>query len=137
MRPPHVDAAKVCRNAQAAALAEDARGRLETVACATSRRRTTNWTARWSHYSAAARSACLGDGDGGVALSNVELLTCLEMQPGGSLSLQRGDNAAVPASGLSPLPPHAKPTRLPPRRRHRPRPLYGRSLQIVTRERNV
>jgi hypothetical protein len=52
--------------------------------------------------------ACLGDG-GGVALSNVELWTCLEMQPGGSLNLQRGDNEAVPASGLSTLPPHAKP----------------------------
>ena len=31
------------------------------------------------------------------------------MQPGGSLSLQSGDEEAVPASGLSPLPPHAQP----------------------------
>ena len=32
-----------------------------------------------------------------MRLSNVELWTCLEMQPGGSLSLQSSDNAAVPA----------------------------------------
>ena len=64
--------------------------------------------ARWTHYNATARSACLGDG-GGVAASNVELWTCFEMQPGGSLSLQSSDNDAVPASGPTPLPPHAQP----------------------------
>ena len=106
--PPAVDAAKVCRNAQAASLAEDAHVALES--CVRDEQATHDkLAARWPQYSAAARSACLGDGDGGVALSNVEIWTCLEMQPGGSLSLQRGDNAAVPASGLSPLPPHAKP----------------------------
>ena len=60
-------------------------------------------TARWSHYSATARSACLGDG-GGVAPSYVELWTCLEMQPGGSLSLQSGGDADAPAAGSSPTP---------------------------------
>jgi hypothetical protein len=122
--PPTVDAAKVCRNAQAAALQEDAQVALD--GCVRDEQAAHDkLAARWPHYSAAARSACLGDGDGGVALSNVELLTCLEMQPGGSLSLQPGDNAAVPAASLSPLPPHAKPQRLRPRQRHRPRRLYA------------
>jgi hypothetical protein len=123
--PPAVDATKVCRNAQASALHEDAQVALD--GCVRDEQTTHDkLTARWPHYSAAARSACLGDGDGGVATSNVELWTCLEMQPGGSLSLQPGDNAAVPASGLSPLPPNARPQRLPPpRQRHRPKRLYA------------
>jgi hypothetical protein len=65
-------------------------------------------SARWSKYSAVARSACIFEG-GGVAASNVELWTCLEMQPGGSLSLQSSGAAAAPDSGLSALPPHAQP----------------------------
>ena len=114
--PPTVDAAKVCRNAQAAALQEDAQVALD--GCVRDEQAAHDkLAARWPHYSAAARSACLGDGDGGVALSNVEIWTCLEMQP--------GDNAAVPAASLSPLPPHAKPQRLRPRQRHRPRRLYA------------
>ena len=105
--PPAVDAATVCRDAQASALPEDAQVAFDSCVRDEQAARD-KLAARWPHYSAAARSACLGDG-GGVAASNVELWTCLEMQPGGSLSLQSGDNAAVPASGLSPLPPHAQP----------------------------
>ncbi len=110
--PPAVDAAKVCRDAQSSALPEDAQVAFDS--CVRDEQATREkLAARWPHYSAAARSACLGDG-GGVAASNVELWTCLEMQPGGSLSLQSGDEEAVPASGLSPLPPHAQPRPLKP-----------------------
>ncbi len=103
--PPAVDAAKICHDAQTTALPEDAKVAFDS--CVRDEQATREkLAARWSHYSAAARSACLGDG-GGVAASNVELWTCLEMQPGGSLSLQSGDDAA--ASSWSPLPPHVQP----------------------------
>ena len=103
--PPAVDAAKVCHDAQASALPEDAKVAFDS--CVRDEQAARDKLAtRWPHYSAAARSACLGDG-GGVAASNVELWTCFEMQPGGSLSLQSSDNAAAP--GLSPAPPHAQP----------------------------
>jgi hypothetical protein len=105
--PPAVDAAKVCRDAQASALPEDAKVAFDSCVRDEQAARD-KLVGRWSHYSAVARSACLGDG-GGVGLSNVELWTCLEMQPGGSLSLQSGDNAAVPASSLSPSPRVKKP----------------------------
>ncbi len=105
--PPSVDAAQVCRDAQSAALPEDTKVAFDSCVRDELAARD-KLAARWPHYSASARSACLGDG-GGVAASNVELWTCLEMQPGGSLSLQSGDEEAVPASGLSPLPPHAQP----------------------------
>jgi hypothetical protein len=105
--PPAVDAARVCRNAQASALPEDAKVAFDSCVRDEQAARE-KLAARWTHYSATARSACLGDG-GGVPASNVELWTCLEMQPGGSLSLQSSDNETVPADGWSPLPPHAQP----------------------------
>ena len=102
--PPTVDAAKVCRSAQTSAQPADAQVAFDS--CVRDERATRDkLAARWPHYSAAARSACLGDGDsGGVAASNVELWTCLEMQPGGSLSLQSGDSGAVPDPGSSTAP---------------------------------
>ena len=104
--PPTVDAAKICRSAQTSAQPADAQVAFDS--CVRDEHATHDKLAgRWSHYSVAARSACLGDGDnGGVALSNVELWTCLEMQPGGSLSLQSGD--AAPAAGSPALPPRGK-----------------------------
>jgi hypothetical protein len=110
--PPSVDAAKVCSDAQAAALPEDAKVAFDSCVRDELAARE-KLAARWPHYSASARSACLGDG-GGVPPSNVELWTCLEMQPGGSLSLQSGDNDGVPVPGLSPSPPHAQPRALKP-----------------------
>jgi hypothetical protein len=101
---PAVDAAKVCSDAQASALPEDAKVAFDS--CVRDEQAAREKLAgRWTHYSAAARSACLGDG-GGVAASNVELWTCFEMQPGGSLSLQSGD--AAPAAGSPALPPRGK-----------------------------
>jgi len=105
--PPAVDAARVCKDAQAAALPEDAKVAFDSCVRDEEAARE-KLAARWTHYSAVARSACLGDG-GGVPASNVELWTCLEMQPGGSLSLQSSDSDAVPPSGFSPLPAHAQP----------------------------
>jgi len=102
--PPAVDAARVCKDAQAAALPEDAKVAFDSCVRDEQAARE-KLAARWTHYSAVARSACLGDG-GGVPASNVELWTCLEMQPGGSLSLQSSD---APASSPSSAPPHAKP----------------------------
>jgi len=102
--PPAVDAARVCKDAQSAALPEDTKVAFDS--CVRDEQATREkLVARWPHYSAVARSACVGDG-GGVGLSNVELWTCLEMQPGGSLSLQSSDNPAD--SGLSPAPPRGK-----------------------------
>jgi len=104
--PPPIDAARVCKDAQASALPEDMKVAFEScVRDETAARDKLN--DRWRHYSAAARAACVGPG-GGVATSNVELWTCLEMQPGGSLSLQSSDNDAVPAPGAT-LSPHAQP----------------------------
>jgi len=105
--PPAIDAATICKNAQASALPEDAK--LAFDSCVRDEEAARDkLKERWPHYSAAVRSACLGDG-GGVPPSYVELWTCLEMQPGGSLSLQSGDNEAPPPAGWTPLPPHAQP----------------------------
>ena len=102
--PPTVDAAKICRSAQSSAQPADAQ--LAFDSCVRDEQATRDkLKARWPHYSAAARSACVGDG-GGVGVSNVELWTCLEMQPGGSLSLQSSEAAAGP--GSSALPPRGK-----------------------------
>ena len=110
--PPAVDTAEICRSAQTSAQPADAKVAFDS--CVRDEQATRDKLAtRWPHYSATARSACLGDG-GGVAASYVELWTCLEMQPGGSLSLQSGDNDGVPVPGLSPLPPHAQPRPLKP-----------------------
>ena len=102
--PPAVDAGQVCRDAQASALPEDAKVAFDSCVRDEQAARD-KLKARWPHYSASARAACVGDG-GGVAASNVELWTCLEMQPGGSLSLQSSDEDA--ASGSSALPPRGK-----------------------------
>ena len=100
--PPTVDAAKICRSAQISAQPADAQVAFDS--CVRDEQATRDkLKARWPHYSAAARSACVGDG-GGVGVSNVELWTCLEMQPGGSLSLQSGGDADPPAAGSSPTP---------------------------------
>ena len=65
---------------------------------------------RWPKYSAAAREDCLGGEKQNP--SYVELWTCMEMQPGGSLSLPPDadqSDATPPPGGRKPLPPHAQP----------------------------
>ena len=61
--PPAVDAAKVCSDAQASALPEDAKVAFDSCVRDEQAARE-KWSARWPHYSAAARSACVGDGGG-------------------------------------------------------------------------
>ena len=104
--PPAIDTAAVCRNAQAAAMSDDRQAAYDSCVRdeQDARDKLKN---RWAHYTAAARGTCIADG--GVAQSYVELWTCLEMQPGGSLSLQSGDREAIPPPGSPPLPPHAQP----------------------------
>jgi hypothetical protein len=96
--PPAIDLASICRRAQTAALPEDRAAAYDS--CVRDEQGALDQLrAKWPHYSAAAQEACVGSG--GVTLSYVELLICLEMQPGGSLSLQ-GDAAAVAPLRRSP-----------------------------------
>ena len=56
--PPAVDAAKVCSDAQASALPEDAKVAFDSCVRDEQAARD-KLAARWPHYSAAARSACV------------------------------------------------------------------------------
>jgi len=105
--PPAVDTGRICKDAQASALPEDAKAAFDSCVRDEEEARD-KLKARWPHYNASARSACVGGG-GGVPSSYVELWTCLEMQPGGSLSLQSSDSDAAPPPGAPPLPPHYQP----------------------------
>jgi hypothetical protein len=104
--PPAIDMAAICKDAQATVLPEDRQAAYDGCVLDEQNARD-KLKAKWGHYSAAARSACVGDG--GVAQSYVELWTCLEMQPGGSLSLQSSDREPISPPGSPPLPPHAQP----------------------------
>jgi hypothetical protein len=93
--PPAVDMKIVCKDAQASALPEDAQVAYDS--CVRDEQEARDKLGkRWTDYSASARSACLGDG-GGVPASYVEMWTCLEMQQGGSLSLDNGATGKTPA----------------------------------------
>ena len=100
--PPAVDLAGICGSAEMAALPEDRaaayQGCVRDEQSALDQLR-----AKWTHFSAAAQDACVASG--GIPMSYVELLTCLEMQPGGSLSLQGGGAASAPLG----RPPKEKP----------------------------
>jgi hypothetical protein len=76
----------VCRDAQVAAMPESRS--IAYDSCVRDERSAYDKLQQgWSNYSAAARETCAEPGDG-VPFSYVELLTCLEMQPGGSLTVQ-------------------------------------------------
>jgi hypothetical protein len=98
--PPAIDLASICRSAQTAALPEDKAAAFQSCLRDEQGARD-QLRAKWPHYSADAQAACVGSG--GVTLSYVELLTCLEMQPGGSLSLQGGDNDGLTGAPVAPL----------------------------------
>ena len=104
--PPAIDTATICKHAQAAALPEDRQAAYDSCVRDEQDARD-KLKAKWAHYTASARSTCVGDG--GVAQSYVELWTCLEMQPGGSLSLRSSDRELIPPPGSPRLPPHAQP----------------------------
>jgi hypothetical protein len=97
--PPTLDASRICKDAQASALPEDAQVAVDSCMRDEQAARD-KLKDRWRQYTAAARSACVGGG-GDVAPSYVELWTCLEMQPGGSLSLQSSDSDEAPPARRS------------------------------------
>lgn len=115
--PPAIDPGKICRNAHSAVTPDDAKAATESCVRDEVAARD-KLKGRWSHYSATARAACREDG-AGVAASYVEMWTCLEMQPGGSLSLTASNPAGTdskllpatgPATGSSVLPGAANPS---------------------------
>jgi hypothetical protein len=91
---PTFDIESVCRSARNAALPEDQPAAYDS--CLRDERDSRDkLNQAWPKYSAAARSAC--SEEGGFSLSYVELWTCLEMQPGGSLSVEPAKPAGKPA----------------------------------------
>jgi hypothetical protein len=98
--PPAIDLGSICRSAQTAALPEDRAAAYDS--CVRDEQGALDQLRKkWAHYSASAQSACVGADV--VTLSYVELLTCLEMQPGGSLSLPGGSDPLAPL-GRTPKP---------------------------------
>jgi len=96
---PTVEPATICKSAQVSVSQADAKAAFD--GCLRDEQKARDKIkAGWAHYSAAARSACRED-NSGVPTSYVELWTCLEMQPGGSLSLNAASSGG-PAQKLSP-----------------------------------
>ncbi|MGD0562733.1 MAG: hypothetical protein ABSA66_06535 [Roseiarcus sp.] len=82
---PTVDMQSICRSARSAALPEDQP--TAYAGCLREEQDARDQLRRnWTKYSPDAHEACAEDP--AFSFSYVELLTCLEMQPGGSLSIQ-------------------------------------------------
>jgi hypothetical protein len=82
---PTIDIESTCRSARTAALPEDQSAAYDS--CMRDERDAKEQLRRnWTKYSPDAHAACTEEG--GLSPSYVEWLTCLEMQPGGSLSIQ-------------------------------------------------
>ena len=85
----------ICRDAQSAALPESKAAAYR--ACVHDERAAYDeLRKKWPRYSAKSRVTCAEPGDG-AAISYVELQTCLDMQPGGSLTTQGRAPGAAPA----------------------------------------
>jgi hypothetical protein len=103
---PTVSIESICRNAQSAALPESKAAAYQ--ACVHDERAAFDELRRkWSHYSAQARVTCAEPSEG-VAISYVELQTCLDMQSGGSLTGEGPPPGAAPS--LDTLPDPVAPT---------------------------
>ena len=103
---PTASVESICRNAQSAALPESKAAAYQ--ACVHDERIAfEQLRQKWAHYSAAARVTCAEPG-GGVPTSYVELQTCLDMQPGGSLTTGPAGNGASSLDTI-PSPPPAAP----------------------------
>jgi hypothetical protein len=90
---PTFDIESVCRSARNAALPEDQTAAYDS--CLRDEKDSRDKLKQaWPRYSAEARSSCSEDGS--FSLSYVELWTCLEMQPGGSLSVEPTAPAGKP-----------------------------------------
>ena len=105
--PPAIDPATICKDVWTAALPQDRKAAYDS--CLRDERDARDkLKAKWGHYSAAARAACVGDSTV-VAQSYVELWTCLEIRSGGLLGLRSGDRKVVPPPGSPPLSPQVQP----------------------------
>ena len=91
---PSVDIQGTCRSARDAALPEDRAGAFQSCLRDEQDAKAQLQT-KWRHYSVSAHQAC--DDQDGFSPSYVELRTCLEMQPGGSLSMQ---STGAPSGGM-------------------------------------
>jgi hypothetical protein len=101
---PSANIQATCRSAREAALPEDRSGAYDS--CVRSEEAAKQkLQGKWKQYSLAAHAAC--SETGGFSFSYVELQVCLEMQPGGSLSMQK---AGAPPSEMTP----ALPVLIPP-----------------------
>ena len=96
---PTASIESICRDAQSAALPESKAAAYQ--ACVHDERAAYDQLRqKWARYSAKARVTCAEPGDG-AQISYVELQTCLDMQPGGSLTVEGPAPRGAPA--LDPL----------------------------------
>jgi hypothetical protein len=96
---PTASIESICRDAQSAALPESKTAAYQ--ACVHDERAAYDQLRqKWPRYSAKARVTCAEPG-GGAQISYVELQTCLDMQPGGSLTVEGPAPRGAPA--LDPL----------------------------------
>jgi hypothetical protein len=101
---PNADIESICRDARSGALPEDSS--LAFSACVHDERTALETLRRrWTSYSAEARGTCTAVADE-ITPSYVELLTCLEIQPGGRFGVESsGPDGLDPAADLaSPAP---------------------------------
>ena len=92
---PTASIESICRDAQSAALPESKAAAYQS--CATDERRAYDQLRqKWSRYPTGARVTCAEPGHG-VPISYVEFQTCLEMRPGGSLTIEGPGPGAAPS----------------------------------------
>ena len=105
---PTVSIESICRDAQSAALPESKAAAYQ--ACVHDERAAYDeLRKKWPRYSAKSRVTCAEPG-GGAAISYVELQTCLDMQPGGSLTTEGPAPGQAPAVDTMAYPSPAAPT---------------------------
>jgi hypothetical protein len=103
---PTASVESICRDAQSAAL-PDAKTAAYQACVHAERAAYDQLRQKWAHYSAGARATCAEPGYGSQ-ISYVELQTCLDMQPGGSLNLRgsgsgdAGSLDAIPSPTTAP-----------------------------------
>jgi hypothetical protein len=99
---PTVSVESICRDAQSAALPESKAAAYQ--ACVHDERAAFDELRRkWAHYPAQSRMTC-AEPSAGVAISYVELQTCLDMQSGGSLTKEGPGPGAAPSLDTIPSP---------------------------------
>ena len=105
---PTTSIESICRDAQSAALPESKAAAYQ--ACVHDERAAYDeLRKKWPRYSAKSRVTCAEPG-GGAAISYVELQTCLDMQPGGSLTTEGPAPGQAPAVDTMAYPSPVAPT---------------------------